>query len=380
MAYAEGRVYLDADSHVMELPGWIESYADPGIRDRVRPLQLGAAGALADQAIAEAERRRGDREAAERLEGSLMTAKGWGGLGAFDRAERSRALDLMGFERQLVFSTFAPTQFLGDDVDLLFGGTTAHNRAMTDFCSDDERLLAVAFVPWGPPERTVAAVAEAADLGAAAVLFPSVPPSGNLSPTHPDYDDVWRTLVERGLPFMTHVGGGGRPVKPVFHRNGKQVTDFLGGGENIRSKDYMAIYHGPEIFLSAMVLDGVFERHPELRGGCIEQGGMWVVPWLKRLDLVARTFGRTEPDLALPLAPSEYVHRQLWFTPFPTEPVGWLIEQAGADLFLFSSDFPHPEGGRDPLARFAQTMETVDADSADAFYSGNFADMMGSAA
>jgi hypothetical protein len=53
--------------------------------------------------------------------------------------------------------------------------------------------------------------------------------------------------------------------------------------------------------------------------------------------------------LELPLPASEYVHRQLWFTPFPTEPVGWLIEECDDDLFLFSSD-----------------------------YNGNFADMMGS--
>ena len=44
------------------------------------------------------------------------------------------------------------------------------------------------------------------------------------------------------------------------------------------------------------------------------------------------------------------MRRQVRFTPFPTEPVGWMIEQAGAELFLFSSDYPHPEGGRDPLA------------------------------
>ena len=375
MAYAEGRVYLDADSHLMELPGWIESYTDPGLRDRIRPLSstLGAAGALADRAVADAEARKGDAEAARRLEDRLMTNKGWGGLGAFDPIERTRALDLLGFDRQLVFSTFAPDQFLGDpDPDVVFGGTTAHNRAIVDFCSDDDRLLPVALVPWGPPDRTVAAADEAIDLGAAAVLVPSAPPRDCLSPTHPDYDGLWRTLGEREVPFMLHVGGGGRLVRPAFHRNGKDVTDFIGGGENVRSKDYMAIYHPPEMFLSAMVLDGVLERHPTLRGGCIEQGALWVVPWLKRLELAQRTFRRTEPDLDLPLPITEYVHRQLRFTPFPSEPVGWLIEQAGEDLFLFSSDFPHPEGGRDPLARFEETMPDVSDDARELFYRGNF--------
>ena len=47
----------------------------------------------------------------------------------------------------------------------------------------------------------------------------------------------------------------------------------------------MAIHMMPEIFLSTMVLDGIFEQFPRLRGGCIEQGAMWIVPWLRRLDI-----------------------------------------------------------------------------------------------
>ena len=54
MAYVEGRTVYDADSHLMELPDWLESYADPDIRDRLKPLYLGGAGALAEQAVADA--------------------------------------------------------------------------------------------------------------------------------------------------------------------------------------------------------------------------------------------------------------------------------------------------------------------------------------
>jgi hypothetical protein len=104
---------------------------------------------------------------------------------------------------------------------------------------------------------------------------------------------------------------------------------------------------------------------------------MWVVPWLRRLDIAQDTFAKTEPTLSsLPMRASDYVHRQLWFTPFPTEPVGWMIEQAGDDLFLFSSDYPHPEGGRDPLARFESSLAGTDASAVEHFYSTNFADMM----
>ena len=377
MVYAQGRTFYDADSHVMELSDWLVQYADPDVRDRIRPLALGGAGALAGDAVRAAEARRADPAAAAALENDVMGPKGWGALGAFDPTERSRVLDLLGFDSQLVFSTFAPTQFASDDLDVLYGGTRAHNRAMVDFCSADRRLIPVGFVPLNDAQRAFAATREAIEMGCGAILVPSVPPREK-SPAHPDYWPVWAHLEETGVPFMLHVGGGGRPLRRAFHANGKPpVTDFLGGGENIRSKDFLVLHHPPETFLACMVLDGIFEQFPGLRGGCIEQGALWVVPLLQRLDIAQTTFQKTEPALRLPLPPSDYLRRQVKFTPFPTEPVGWLIEQAGADLFMFSSDYPHPEGGHDPLGRFEATLDGISEDARDRFYSRNFADMMG---
>jgi predicted TIM-barrel fold metal-dependent hydrolase len=376
-AYAGERVINDADSHLMELDDWLVEFADPSDRDRIRPLYLGGAGALADRAVQAAAARKGDESAALQLEAQLMTKKGWDALGAFDPGERSRALDLLGFESQLVFSTFATTQFAGDDPELVAAGTRAHNRAMAAFCADDPRLVAVGQVLWTDPERTLAALVEALDLGCGAILVPSHPGRG-ISPTHPDHDRFWSTLEERSIPFMIHVGGAGRTLKKAFHDNGRPTTDFLGGGENIRAKDYMTIAQVPEQFLSAMVLDGVLDAHPGLRGGCIEQGAMWVVPWIRRLDLAQGTFKKTEPTLqSLSMKPSELVHRQLWFTPFPTEDVMWMTEQCGDDLFMFSSDYPHPEGTKDPIARFEATMGGLSDRARDRFYRGNYADMMG---
>jgi predicted TIM-barrel fold metal-dependent hydrolase len=287
-------------------------------------------------------------------------------------------LDRLGFDAQLVFSTFAPTQYLGDDVDLVFGGTRAHNRAMADFCSADDRLLAVAFVPWGPPDLVHQAVVEALDLGCRAVHFPSKPARRMPAPTHPDHHPTWAALADRDVPFVVHVGGAGRLVPREFHDNGMPVTDFLGGGENIRAKDYMAISQMPEVFLASLIFDGILERFPTLRGGCIEQGAMWLVPWLRRLDLAQASFGRNEPALRdLPMRPSEYVQDRLFVTPFPGEPVGWITEQVGDRVLCFSSDYPHPEGTRDPIGRFEATMTGLDDAQRERFYSGNFAALMG---
>ena len=373
MTYIGDRVVFDADSHVMELPGWLEQFADDATADALRPLALGGAGALADRAVEEAARRRAEGVATLAGEpDELLRAKGWGAVGAFDSAERSFVLDRLGFAAQLVFPTFAATQFAGRDLDLLYGGSEALNRAMAAFCADDERLLAVASVPWGEPERTVVTARRAIDDGCRAVMVATDLPRGVVSPTHPDHHPLWSMLEEENVPVVSHIGGGGRPVRPGFHDNGRTVTDFLGGGENVRAKDFMAIHQRPEVFWAAMVLDGLFEKFPGLRGASVEEGAMWVVPWIRRLDRAMQFAKSEEPLRELARLPSEYVRDHLRFTPFAGEPVGWMVEQAGAELFMFSSDYPHPEGTKDPVQRFEATMDSADDVVMDRFYRSNF--------
>jgi len=382
MPYAEGRTYYDADSHIMELPDWLGGYVAEEMKGRIGPLQLGRAGRMAEAAVLQAEARRDDETARSELEAGVLDAKGWNALGAFDPAERSRALDLLGFDRQLVFPTFASSQFIGqEDREVRAAGNRALNRGIVDFCSHDERLLAVAFVPLGDPERAAAEVEASLAGGAAAIQVSHDAPQRH-SHTHPDYDSVWGRLAEAGVPFVLHVGGARLNVPRSLHDNGlAPVTDFLGGGENIRSKDYIALSHAPELFLACMAMDGVFERFPGLRGAAIELGAAWVPTMLVKLDQVTRNFRKSEPQLnAMPLSPREYVERHVWFTPFPGEPVGDIIDQCGEDLLMFSSDYPHPEGTRDPLGRFEATMDGLSDAARERFYSGNFADLMGLAA
>ena len=277
MPYAEGRTYYDADSHIMELEDWLGNYLDPAMAERIGPLRLGGAGRMARQAVDAAAARKLDAAARAELEENVMGPKGWSALGAFDPGERSRALDLLGFDRQLVFPTFASSQFIGsDDPDVRAAGNRALNRGIVDFCAGDERLLPVAYVPLGEPGRAAAEVAACLADGAAAVHVSHDAPK-KVSHTHPDYDGVWGALAEAGVPFVLHVGGSRRGVPRSLHENGlPPVDDFLGGGENIRSKDFMALSHTAELFLACMAMDGLFERFPRLHGAAIELGAVWV--------------------------------------------------------------------------------------------------------
>ena len=374
--YVGDRRVLDADSHVMELADFLDDFIDPAYRDRLRRRGMDALAPVLAHAVSRAETRRGDAAVATLAEERLLEDKGWSALGAFDPEERSRVLDLLGVQGQLVFATFATSMFAGRDTDRLYAGSAAQNRAMVDFCSGDPRLLPVGYVPLVDPERARELVTEAVDGGCAAVMVPSTA-AGERSPTHPDLDGFWDVLNESGVPFVLHVGGGGRLLDPAFHNNAMPVTDHLGGGENIRSKDFLAIHHSPEMFLGALIFDGLFDRFSKLRGGCIEQGAGWVVSWMRHLDYGQRAFRRTEEPLRrLENFPSDYVRAHLKFTPFPGEPLGWMIEQAGAELFMFSTDYPHPEGGKNPLAKFEEALVTTSAADQERFYFANMDELV----
>ncbi len=76
---------------------------------------------------------------------------------------------------------------------------------------------------------------------------------GGRAPSHPDVDPLWARLAEADVPFVLHIGTGGPLLPEGFRNNGKEVPpDIHGGGENIRSKDYVGIHHWPETFLSVM--------------------------------------------------------------------------------------------------------------------------------
>jgi uncharacterized protein len=376
MTYAGQRTILDADSHVMELPGFLDDFIEPAQRGRLNRDGLRGRTAMIDNAVAEARARSVYPERAARARERLLLDKGWHAMGAFDPAERSSVLDLLGFDGQLVFATFAPAMFLGRDLDCLYAGSAAQNKALARFCAADSRLLPVAFVPLADPARAAMLAEEAVAGGCAAVMVPSTA-AGERAPTHPDLDAFWAVLSRADIPFVLHVGGGGRLLDRAFHNNAMPVTDHLGGGENIRSKDFLAIHHSPEIFLGTLILDGLFDRFPALRGGCIEQGAGWVVSWMRHLDHAQRAFRFTEAPLRrLQAPPSDYVRRHLKFTPFPGEPVGWMIEQAGPELFMFSTDYPHPEGGRDPLAKFAKALASTSPADQERFYAGNLTELL----
>jgi predicted TIM-barrel fold metal-dependent hydrolase len=367
----------------MELPDFLRDFADPALRDRLPEIRFDSGGKLRVALNELGARKAHAPETVEELislgDGLIAGPKGYEALGAFNPEERSKALDLLGFERQLVFATFSTGSFFAPDIpgDVAAGAARAHNRAMAAFCDGDERLVGVGATTLDDPAAAVDEVEHIASLGLGAVWVPHRP-AGGRSPGHDDLDAFWAACASSALPVVIHVGGNALQLPNEWMNTGRPIPgDWLGGGENVRGKDMIALHHAPETFVGTLVLDGVLERHRDLRIGVIELGAGWVPALLERLDHIASIWRKSEPELAaLTRAPSQQLIAQVAFTPFPFEDVGQLIRESHPDLYLFSSDYPHIEGGRNPLGRFEQSLAGFDDDVLDRFYSGNLARLL----
>ncbi|XOV89687.1 MAG: amidohydrolase family protein [Pseudomonadota bacterium] len=384
MPYITDRVVHDADAHVYEAPDWIEAFVDSSQRERLSRY-LGPASEKVLAHINSVREKYQDPDYQARNEEEVTLRKGFSALGAFVKEERPAAVDFLGVASQLVFTTaglrpLAASDRSGD-VEAAFAVARAHNRAMIDFCSVDRRLLPVLHVPLCDIDRAVAETDSAISMGAAAIMIPSACPKTH-APSHVGLDGLWARAQEAGIPVVFHVGGG-KPMDPMYKENGlPPVKDFIGGDGNFTSVSYMYISESPMQSLATMIFDGVFERFPRLKFGVIEMGAAWVPGWMRSMDSAAEAFRKNETRLQqLSLKPSEYVRRQIRVTPYPHEPAGWVVKNAGPEVCLFSSDYPHTEGGRNPLKRFEASLEEAGCteQEKDAFYRTNFEDLMGAA-
>jgi predicted TIM-barrel fold metal-dependent hydrolase len=98
---------------------------------------------------------------------------------------------------------------------------------------------------------------------------------------------------------------------------------------------------------------------------------------LKTVDKAA-ALGRRGPMIGgtLDARPSELLVEHLWVCPFPEDDMAEVIDVLGAEHVLFGSDYPHPEGLRQP-ADFIELLGPCDDETARKILRSNTGDMLG---
>ena len=179
MSYVQERIVHDADSHVMETGDWLEPFTEKAFKGKLPPV-LGEGASRLEAIVSAAKQRKSDPVAnAAAAADPIAEVKGWGAYGAFDPSERRQVLDKLGFASQLVFPTAGlfPMRSAPDEATK-YAVTRAYNGAVAAFCSEDARLIPVAFVPLENTALALAGAKEALDLGCGGVMFTNAAPGG----------------------------------------------------------------------------------------------------------------------------------------------------------------------------------------------------------
>ena len=389
-AHCANRTVHDADSHITESGGWMEKYASKYVTDNLdKPFVDLEAIPQLKPVFEQAKKRLAGNDPAltEQLKADLYGSPGKRNLmaayGAVDGEERRDSLDIAGISKQLVFPglVFASRFARSKDLEVVYGGSEAMNRAMVDFCAADaERLLSVGYLSLKDPVMALASAKQAIDMGVRSLWLNSDAVDGR-APSHIAYDPIWAQLEEAGVPIVLHIGSGINMPQEYKNTGVKRELHPLSMNvETTSPKDLPVLHHSIERWLTCMIYDGVLERFPNLKIGLIELGANWLPACLANLDLGVSQLGRFDTGLKkLSIKPSEYMKRQVKATPLHVEDAGWVMRSVGKEMLMFNTDYPHPEGGTDPFGDFERSLDLVQAspEELDNFYAKNFEDLMG---
>jgi len=244
---------------------------------------------------------------------------------------REQLLDLHNVELGIM-NPLSPSGQGFQNTDMSIAVTRAVNEwQVANWASQEPRLKASVVVPY---EDGVAAAKEirhwAGNKHFAQVLL--------LSRTNEPlgmrrYWPIYEAAQEAGLPVGIHAFGyGGTPISSS-------------GWGSYYCEEMVGHAVCAQSGLTSMVMEGVFERFPNLKVISIEAGVSWAPALMWRLDAQWKKLKAETPHLNL--LPSEYLRRQVWWTtqpieePEPREKLAEMIDFLGWDKLIFATDYPH---------------------------------------
>ena len=332
--------YISADGHFVEPADLWTKRMDKRFRDRapriearpdsdyyiidgVTPFPVGLEGASMEDKIAgEIKMMGGHRHADTRP-------------GAWDPQARLADLTLDHIRAEVMYPGGFGLQFwAAPDPEYQSDSMRVYNDWVSEFCSvAPERFLGGALVPMrGPVQLAVEEAQRAANLKGVRTL--SIPTTMVDRPySRPDYEPLWATLQDIGMPVSIHIGTTGEPIYDRFLK--------LGIGPGVVDAKILTGMRA----VTELIWAGVPQRYPNLRFIIAEGGIGWIPTLLTFMDHWWTDHHRwMEPKLEE--APSFYFNRQFWAT-FEEDRAGVVLAREGIlniDRAMWGADYPHTEG------------------------------------
>jgi predicted TIM-barrel fold metal-dependent hydrolase len=255
-----------------------------------------------------------------------------GGLPASDLDFcRKQHLDFYGIN-YAIMNPLSPTGQGDQNVELSIAMATAANEAQLAHWSDkDSRLKSSVVVPYEDGAASAAEIHKRAGDRRFAQVF-MLSRTGEAS-GRKRYWPIYQAAVDAGLPVGIH----------AFGYSGWPMTSS--GYPSFYIEEMTEHATSAQVMVTSMIMEGIFERWPELKVVLIECGFGWLPALGWRLDKHWKRLKDEVPHLKM--APSEYIKKHFWVTTQPmeeTEEPDHLIEVMnwiGMERIMFSSDYPH---------------------------------------
>lgn len=310
---------IDADSHVLEPPGFWTEYLEPAFREQapyfIKDEQGGehlvTEGVVHDRIPYKEE---------------TWTARRAGG---FNPHERVKDMDLEGIDVQVLF----PTQGLYIQAvktpPLAAALCRAYNNWLADYCRTyPGRLVGIGAVPLHDVGEAVKEARRAiTELGMKGIFVRPNPLNGRTL-DDPIYAPLYAEVQQLDATFCVHEATGNFPAAGAD----RYPNYFL--------RHLFSHALEQKIACSTIICGGVLERFPKLRVVFLESGVGWLPHWLERMDEHYEGLGYMVPWLKM--KPSDYFRRQCFVSADPDEKtIPYVVETVGADNIVFGSDYPH---------------------------------------
>ncbi len=330
--------YVSADGHVVEPADLWTTRMDHKFRDRAPRVESREdADYYVIEGVAEFPVGLEGVTIEEKIQGQVTTPKGRRHAetrpGAWDPQPRLADQERDHVRAEVIYPGGFGLQFFHiHDAEYQRAAIKVYNDWLSEFCSAaPHRLLGSALLPMrGPIEWTLEEAQRVAKLkGISSVLIPA---EVERSYAQSEYNPMWETLQDIGVPVATHSGTG--TEESIFAK-----IDRVGMGMGVTDNKVFQ----PMRAMADLIWGAVPQRYPKLKFVIVEGGVGWVASLLGFMDHWWHDHHRwMEPKLDEP--PSTYFKRQFWAT-FEDDRAGILTrELVGVDRLMWGSDYPHTEG------------------------------------
>lgn len=297
-----------------------------------------------------------------------------------EKSARLRLMDAQNVQSTIMLPTLAVTveHDTRGDVPALYANIRAFNRWVQEAWGygEDGRVFGVAMISLVDPVEAERETRRLIAAGVRLVYLCPAPVYGR-SPADPVFDPVWSQLDEARIPVIFHIGDcdavlcelfsvhWGESATPPLHRMSAFQWYSCNGDRAITDT------------LASLIFNRLFDRFPNLRAMTIELGSEWVGAFMKNIDKAYRhAFDQKKGEAALRDKPSEIFKHHVWVTPFFEDDIPLVSSWIGADRVLFGSDYPHPEGVKEP-GEFRDRLQGISAPDVRRFMRSNTAQLLG---